>query len=1569
MSRTSGLSLQQCYAESEVVRIDFGTTMSITDKQTLPTGVFDTTFTIDTQIYGTTTVKAWGATNGHGTETIFFITSSIYLTSPTQGTVGTLVSITGCGYGRSETIAVTFGTNGTITIVSSNSGGMFAASFTVDTQPHAMSSTPIKGYGTASNQVAQSDFKIMPKIISVTPVSGTVGIIITIVGNGFSSSQSNNINLIFGSASSGTILPRASSNLHGIFTISFTVDTQVAGSTTINAIDTNAAETVSNYFKIVAQITQVTPTMGTVGRTVTVKGNGYGSGERVEVSFGNSATIATATTNGIGEFGTNFIVNSQCYGTTTIVGIGTATGEVATATFFIIPRLDVISPNNGFVGSQITMVGCGYEPSATIGVAFGITPTITQGQVNGNGTVTIAFTIDSQPYGSRTVTVYQDSDNNKNALNQVFIKSKIIDISPNSATVGTTITVSGTGYGVSEFIQFDFGKTPGIPLSQYTTSGMGTFTSTFVINTQVFGTTTVRVYAPPTFDLRHEYTSSLQIKGAIYQVAPTSGGVGRVVTIWGNGFGNAETVSVDFGISLNITSGMSDGDGKFSAVFTVDTQGFGTTTIVARGASANSAGNIFIIKGSITGLSPTQGTVGTTVTVKGDGFGASETIRISLGKNVTITTIISNSAGSFTTNFTVDVQSYGTKTVQAYGTFSNEDGTFSLTFNVDAEPLGTNTVIVRSKDSSVNDIGYFVVSSIIWVTPVSGTVGAFITVSGNGYAATEVIHLDFGIAGVYATTTANDNGSWQSIFTVDIQPYGTTTIKATGQGSGSAKECFFNILPRLTAISPSQGTVGSSITVDGNGYANGENIRIGFGKNATIHNILAGTNGMFHAVFTVDAQCYGEKTVKASGLIAGSDTALYTIMPNIVSVSPTTGTVGSEVMVIGNGFVTSQEIFVDFGTKICIKTPVSSIDGTFTTTFTIDTQSQGTKTIYAREYNNSPAGTISTFVINPNITQITSAAGTVGSSVTVTGNGYSATGNVYIYFGTTGVIGTTSANDVGIFTKEFTVNTQPYGSTTVMAKDMISLKQSMGTFMIKSNIWDVTPASGTVGTFVTIKGTGYVGVSNQNIRVDFGNTMTIAADGWTATIDGTFTATFYVNTQAYGTTTIIATYINDANQTAERLFTIQPALYKISPTSGTVGANVTVYGNGFVASDVVFVKFGQTTEIATATVETQGSFTATFTINAQPLGWTTITASGTMNTTATNTFKIIPKITLVSPGNGTVGTIVRVEGNGYQASENVSIQFGTQAGIVIVSAFGDGSFTTTFTVNTQKYGTTAITATGVSSSGSATNTFFIQPEVYRVSPNAGTVGTLITIAGSGFGANGTISVKFGETNITNKKASANGSWTTTFTIDTQIYGTTTIIASDITVPTATASNTLRILPYVRITPTNGSVGTSVVISGNGYGNGDAIHIRFGTIITAATITSGTDGSFICPYIVGLHTYGTTTVTATGLTTGAVERTTFDVVSAIVLVTPNEGIVTTTVTVTGNGFGASEQVAIGFGNKAGITLCSTDDYGSFTVAFTVDTQIYGTTTITASGTGFQPVATNTFRIQPEVYMVT
>ncbi len=83
----------------------------------------------------------------------------------------------------------------------------------------------------------------------------------------------------------------------------------------------------------------------------------------------------------------------------------------------------------------------------------------------------------------------------------------------------------------------------------------------------------------------------------------------------------------------------------------------------------------------------------------------------------------------------------------------------------------------------------------IIVSPTSGTVGSFVTITGQGFFATEGIVIDFGTTITVATTTTDASGSFSTIFTATPQPdWGTITVSATGLTSEAKVTTEFNLI-------------------------------------------------------------------------------------------------------------------------------------------------------------------------------------------------------------------------------------------------------------------------------------------------------------------------------------------------------------------------------------------------------------------------------------------------------------------------------------------------------------------------------------------------------------------------------------------------------------------------------------------------------------------------------------------------------------------------------------------------------------------------------------------------------
>jgi len=99
-------------------------------------------------------------------------------------------------------------------------------------------------------------------------------------------------------------------------------------------------------------------------------------------------------------------------------------------------------------------------------------------------------------------------------------------------------------------------------------------------------------------------------------------------------------------------------------VFAIDAnnpQIMGSQTVYVKGTETQTR---IIVK-------PTFGAIGTIVTVMGEGFGASELVRVEFGTTRTIVTVPTSATGKFEAVLTVNSQPIGTTTVAAYGMITN----------------------------------------------------------------------------------------------------------------------------------------------------------------------------------------------------------------------------------------------------------------------------------------------------------------------------------------------------------------------------------------------------------------------------------------------------------------------------------------------------------------------------------------------------------------------------------------------------------------------------------------------------------------------------------------------------------------------------------------------------------------------------------------------------------------------------------------------------------------------------------------------------------------------------------
>src|ERR1043165_8395097 len=132
------------------------------------------------------------------------------------------------------------------------------------------------------------------------------------------------------------------------------------------------------------------------------------------------------------------------------------------------------------------------------------------------------------------------------------------------------------------------------------------------------------------------------------------------------------------------------------------------------------------------------------------------------------------------------------------------------------------------------------------------------------------------------------------------------------------------------------------------------------------------------------------------------------------------------------------------------------------------------------------------------------------------------------------------------------------GATALLG--MASVTGRAGTATVKPSITSFTPASGAVGSRVTISGENFDGTS----EVKFSGK---------ATLFTVVSATSMKATVPAGATTGRITVTNTAGSAISATqFTVLPKITSFSPTSGKVGASVTISGSGF--TGITSVTFG-----------------------------------------------------------------------------------------------------------------------------------------------------------------------------------------------------------------------------------------------------------------------------------------------------------------------------------------------------------------------------------------------------------
>lgn len=291
-------------------------------------------------------------------------------------------------------------------------------------------------------------------------------------------------------------------------------------------------------------------------------------------------------------------------------------------------------------------------------------------------------------------------------------------------------------------------------------------------------------------------------------------------------------------------------------------------------------------------------------------------------------------------------------------------------------------------------------SSVLTASGFVGDTGNTVYVSGGSGNRTYTIYWDATATGKTVSLGTCSTGvlgtTCNTPITIPHSSKGNWLIHAN-QGSTNSNTLTFTLNPKLTASSPASGTIGTSVTVSGTGFAS-ESVAAKLGTytlgSATPTSGAGGTFGDFSVTAGAPAMPQGSKAVNASGTLSGNvSSALTYIMNPKIAISSSSGFPGQSTNVNGDGFAASSTITITQNGSNTSTTNTTNADGSFGSTAYYPTGSSGVQTINAHDAIPNTATNVN-YTLNAGTLSISTPSSASLSSVTLSSSVVNGTGSL-----------------------------------------------------------------------------------------------------------------------------------------------------------------------------------------------------------------------------------------------------------------------------------------------------------------------------------------------------------------------------------------------------------------------------------------------------------------------------------------------------------------------------------------------------------------------------------------------
>lgn len=1085
----------------------------------------------------------------------------------------------------------------------------------------------------------------------------------------------------------------------------------------------------------------------------------------------------------------------------------------------------ILSRADGPVGSQTLASASGYGPREDVQFFFNNDPLLPLGKAGADGEI-LRFPIDIPLLPGGDQEIRAEGQTSGRLYTAIFtITPRLTQFSPFIAGPGDTIHLThdgqsrvvigpgdsalfvGDGFSAEEALQFRVGASPvSSVLTGDRASILGEVSAQVLLPTDlVGGVTDIAV------DGRSSRTTAVGLAAAsiiprILSVSPSFGGLDTRVQVSASGFVPEDVVDVTYdGLAVVEASGAAASSrGSLRATFAltsdlVKRSVFGAVPIVLGGGAGTAAGAPFVytpvaqIIDVVTADGDTEIVPGEEVRVTGVGFVAGQAA----------------------------VAQFAGVNVNTTGPPADEKGALDVTFITPKLPANTYELVVRAGTASASSSGIRVTGTITRAemeggsTPGIGALGTLLVVEGAGFEADAEVAFDIGALTDIYTTRATSEGTFRAGIVLpelpDDLPNGTGEVRLVVRDRRNVAETpIFISSPSLDSletaeirVSPATAAVGELITISGTGYAPGFNVgRL----------LLDTLSESRVSPFTLPVDIVTAGTLTLDGILTDPN-GVFEARVTLPLVSGSDARAGA------------KEIATEFPKTPNILLPAIATD--FETKPSLD-------------------------LLNLDGEVVTEAP--PGGSVIIRASGFLPFETVRARIGLASISVPQLADSFGrILAAQIFIPNTPGGDVLIGVDGLQSAVSVEVPIRIVPELELLSPASGTLvnsGGIVTVRGVGFPDgqVSFFLGDLQIHQTLSITSAG------GFYIASLIGFTGALPDESSLTARVGDVSASTVGTLRFLSTDLTLSPTTGKAGDTVRVTGaNGETVQfkNPVTDLLAFTTILRNTTV-LNGFVQGEFTVPPVAGGDYEITIGTLPDDFVRPVFNVQATMT-VSPDRLRVGESLFVSGAGFGTTEgNVSISVGGARTPVVVPTTTSGRFSAEFPMPRTPGGPTQVSVTDQVRVLSAPVEVLAHVTGVELDPNVSVngrapVGSDARILAVGFGPSEELDVRVASQSVDFRRSptsGSDGSVDVTVAIPATTAGRHTVqVLGKTSGLSAVIADAIDILPTLGAPkPSRGAVGTTVILTGAGFGPGEQVLLELGPVAIGET-TSENDGTF------------------------------------------------------------------------------------------------------------------------------